>query len=332
MSGMKFRLQCAGCGATFFAPDRKSRRCPKCLKKGVLKKGAVAPKLGSEGPPAGRFDSKPVRAAAKDSPRGEPKPNEGKRPTLPKAAALTPDLSEQIAQIYREQFAGGATPADEIIAQISDRVWLQRKIVSQVIYRLIHPSVTITPELKERIIGMYKGYVERSERPAGGRRRTIAVALSVPLHQVRNIVYEWSQSQYAQSPTPELSRDQLFEIEKEYWNEIERARYRYSELPAKIAEQVGYATAYQVSRWLDMLHDDQCKFDNITDASPEAERQILEAYMQYLASPKPPERGLHGSIASQVDGVNGRQVHKVLQRYRYQRRDKYPWNEPAPEE
>ena len=324
MSGMKFRLQCAGCGATFFATDRKTRRCPKCLKKGASKKvgGATSPERA--GSLAGRFGSKPVRPLTKEAPPREPKPKREPRPLIPKAAELTPELSEQIAQIYQEQFAGSDARAREIIAQISDRVWLQRKVIVPIVHRLIHPAVTITPELKERIIEMYKGYVERSERPAGGRRRTISDAVSVPLHQVRNIVYEWSQSQYAQSPTPELSRNQLFEIEKVYWDEIERIRYRYSELPQKLAERLGYATAYQISRWLDMLHDDPSRFDNIADVSPDAERQIIEAYRQYLAAPQPPDKGLHGSIADQIEGVNGRQVHKILQRYRYQRRDEYP--------
>jgi len=324
MSGMKFRLQCAGCGATFFAPDRKTRRCPKCLKKGASKKVGVAPGLERAGSSAGRFGPKPVGALTKESAPREPKPKGEPGPTRPKAAELTPELSEQIAQIYQEQFAGSDAPATEIIAKISDKVWLQRKVIGHVVHRLIHPAVTVTPELEERIIEMYKGFVERSERPAGGRRRTIANAVNVPLHQVRNIVYEWSQSQYAQSPTPELSRDQLFEIEKAYWDEIERVRYRYSELPAKLAERFGYATAYQISRWLDMLHDDQSRFDNIADVSPEAERQIIEAYGRYLAAPKPPLQGLHGEIASQIDGVNGRQVHKTLQRYRYHRREDYP--------
>src|SRR5262245_49920991 len=135
MSGMKFRLQCAGCGATFFAPDRKSRRCPKCLKKGPSKQGAVAAKQERGGPPAGRFDSKPVRSLNKGTSPKEPKPKGEPGPTRPKAAELTPDLSEQIAQIFQAQFAGGATPAHEIIAQISDRVWLQRKVVGNVIYR-----------------------------------------------------------------------------------------------------------------------------------------------------------------------------------------------------
>lgn len=319
MSGMKFRLQCANCGATFFAPDRKERYCPKCLKKRAVKTGAVEAKREGARPPARRFDDRPQHAAKKEL---RPKKEAVKRE--PKAAELTPELREQVAQIYREQFAESEAPLREIIGQISDKLWLQRKLVAQVIGRTRHPNVEITPELKERMIEMYKGYVERSERPEGGRRRTIAKATGVPLRQVMNVVYEWSLSQYMQSPTPEPSREQLFEVEKAYWDEMDSERYRYSELPAKLAERLGFINAYQIFRWLDMLHDDRNRFDKVTDAPPEAERQILEAYRQYLAAPHPPEQGLHSTIANQVSGVTARQVHKVLQRYRYQRRDEYP--------
>src|SRR5262245_6571846 len=111
MSGMKFRLQCAGCGATFFTTDRKTRRCPKCLKKDAPKKGGVAPGLERAGSLAGRFGSKPVGALTKAPAPREPKPKGEPRPTRPKAAELTPELSEQIAQIYREQFAGSEASA-----------------------------------------------------------------------------------------------------------------------------------------------------------------------------------------------------------------------------
>jgi len=319
MSGMKFRIQCAGCGATFFAPDRKARHCPKCVKKRLLKKGAVETKPQSAKPLATRLGPKPNRASDKESkPRGEPAPRR------PKAAELTPELREQVTQLYQEQSAGSAAPPSEIIARISDKLWLRRKLVGQIVNKVVNPDVPITPELKERIIETYKGYVERSERPDGGRRRTIAEAVGVPLRQVRNIVYEWSQSQYVQSPTPELSREQRFEVEKAYWDELGRKRYPYRELPAKIAERLGYVTIYQISRWLDTLHDDQSRFDNIADAPPEVEQQILEAYRQYLAAPQPPEHGLHSTIANQIGGISGRQVHKVLQRYRYRQRDEYP--------
>jgi len=319
MSGMKFRLQCAGCGATFFATDRKARHCQKCVKKGALKKGAGDTKRQDAKQPLKRSGAAPERGLNR-----EPKPREKPEARRSKTAELTPELREQVAQLYQTQFAGSAAPLDEAVNQISDRLWVTRKTVKQIIGKIIHPDVPITPELRGRIIEAYKGYVERSERPARGRRRSISEAVGVPLRQVMQIVYEWSQSQYNQSPTPELSRQQRFEIEKLYWDEMGRSRYRYSELPAKIADRLGYVTTYQVSRWLDTLHDDRSRFDKIPDAPAEAEQRILEAYNQYLSAPQPPEQGLHATIANQVGGVSGRQVHKVLQQYRYRQRDEYP--------
>jgi hypothetical protein len=323
---MKFRLQCANCNATFFSTDRRARYCPKCVNKragkpaSVTSKPGPAPRPGPAGkPPAKRFEPRPAR-----KPEQPPKPPKEQVKRPPKVKELTPELREQIKQVYEQQFAGSEKPLNEIIIQISDNLWVSRKGVSQVINKILNPDVVITPEQKARVIEMYKGYVERGERPERGRRNTIGHALGIPFRQVRDIVYEWSKAQYSASPTPELSREQKFEMEKIYWDELNKKRYRFSELPAKIAEQVGFASAYQVSRWLDMLYDDESKFANVADVPPETEQRILEAYRQYLSAPQPPEHGLHFTIASQVGEVNQRQVHKVLQRYRYRRRDEYP--------
>ncbi|MGE0128167.1 MAG: hypothetical protein AB7U82_08805 [Blastocatellales bacterium] len=316
---MKFRLQCSGCGATFFAPDRKARYCPKCVKKRAAKTGAVETKREDARPSAKNFGARPERAANK-----EPKPKKEPVNRTPKITELTPELREQVGQIYQEQFAGSEAPLDQIVSQISDKTWVARKAVRSVINKILHPDVPITPELKERIAEMYKGYVERSERPARGRRRSIADATGVPLGQVMKIVFDWSLSQYNQSPTPELSRQQRFEAEKIYWDEMDKQRHRYDELSERIAERLGFSNAYQIRRLLDMLHDDRNRHDKIADPPPEAEQQIIEAYKQYLAASQPPEKGLHSTIANQIGGVSARQVHKVLQRYRYQRRDEYP--------
>ena len=131
-------------------------------------------------------------------------------------------------------------------------------------------------------------------------------------------------AEYEKSPTPNPSRQQLFEIEKIYWEELGKQRYRRTELPGKIADTRGYVTRWQVLRWLDVLHDDERTFANVPDPSPEIQQQILEAYNKYLESPSPPEHGLHYSIAGQIDKVSPRQVHKVLQSYRHKRRAEYP--------
>ncbi|MCI0339340.1 MAG: hypothetical protein L0226_17340 [Acidobacteria bacterium] len=243
---------------------------------------------------------------------------------VPKADELTPELRERLEQIYQEQYASSETPWRDMVQQISDKLWLKRKIVGAVIHKIQQPEVEISPELNARVIEAYQGYVNRGERPAGGRRINISQMLGIPYHQVKKIVYQWSQVQYGQSPTPELSREQKFAVEKLYWDELKKRRYRLNEIPAKIAEQLGYTTPYQVSRWLDMLHDDDRKFERVDDLSPEIEKRIYEAYLQYLEVTNPPEQGLHATIAQEIGEITSRQVHKALQRFRKQKRAEYP--------
>jgi hypothetical protein len=131
-------------------------------------------------------------------------------------------------------------------------------------------------------------------------------------------------AEYETSPTPNPSRQQLFEIEKMYWEELNLKRFGLTELPSRIAEQLGYVSRWQVLRWLDVLHDDERAFANVPDPSPEAQKQILDAYVEYLRSSAPPEHGLHYSIAGQLPKVSPRQVHKTLQSHRHKMRAEYP--------
>jgi hypothetical protein len=325
MSGMKFRLQCSSCNATFFSTDRKARYCPKCVTKGARKPSPAGAKPGGEvkkiaRPEKPKFDRQST-VVPKPQPRIE-KPVTQQRP--PKIKELTPELREQIARAYEQEMAAGEIPLQEAVVRISDKLWVTRAAVTNAINKIIHPDVTITPEMKEHIIETYRGYVARGERPPGGRRSTIAKALGIPFRQVRDIVYEWSLAQYAQSPTADLSREQRFEIEKLYWDELNKKRYTLSEIPVKMAEQLGYTTPYQVSRWIDTLHDDESRFARFPDVSPEVEQRILEMYRQYIAAPTPPKDGLHFTIATAIGDISQRQVHKVLQRYRNQHRAEYP--------
>jgi hypothetical protein len=321
---MKFRLQCSSCGTVFFATDRKARYCQKCIKKRPAKTAAVpAPTVSkTTAPPArppARLIAKATRvagAAVKTHKEPERKPA--------KAVEPTPELIARIEKIYREEFEGKELLRSEIVKQISDRVWLKRTVVSGLIQKLEQPEIELTSEMKAQIIELYEGYVRKGERPENGRRKTISLTLNIPYHQVKDVVYRWSLSQYEMSPTPELSRDQKFDMEKIYWNELKQNRYRLNELPEKIAEQAGFATSYQVSRWLDMLYDDDRKFEHIEDPSDEIVQRIREGYLQYLSASKPPELGLHTTIAQQIGGITPRQVHKVLQQFRKELRATYP--------
>jgi hypothetical protein len=317
MSGMKFRRTCTVCNATFFSPDRKAAYCLKCMKKRVVKHVpaearavAAAPRIAPRpvapppAPPPALRKAKPARAA--------------------KATTLTPELRQRILELFHGEFSNRAMQTKEMHSQIANRLWVKRQLVADVIREQMQTQATMTEQIKQRAIEMYQRFVESGHRPDGGRRRAISAALNVPYKQVMKVIREWSLAQYESSPTPSPSRQQLFEIEKLYWEEMDKGRHRLTELPQKLAEGLGYVTRWQVLRWLDVLHDDERAFSNVPDPAPEIQQQILDAYQAYLQAPEPPEHGLHYSIAGQIDKVSPRQVHKVLQSYRHRRRAEYP--------
>jgi len=315
MSGMKFRRTCSVCNATFFSPDRKAAYCLKCLKKRVVK----------HVPAEARVVAEATRVAPRPFAAPRPQPESRQRPArVAKAAILTPELRRKVIEVYEAEYANGPIQTREVHAQIANKLWVKRQLVADVIREITQSKVALTDDLKDRAIEMYQRFVESGHRPEGGRRRAISSALGLPYKQVMKIIREWSMSEYETSPTPNPTRLQLFEIEKMYWNELNRKRYRLTELPAKIADELGYVSRWQVLRWLDVLHDDERAFSNVPDPSPEAQAQILEAYTEYLSAPTPPEHGLHYSIAGQLPKVSPRQVHKVLQNHRHKMRAEYP--------
>jgi hypothetical protein len=310
---MKFRVQCASCGTTFFSPDRKARICPKCAKK---HQAAPAGKPPASRPP--RPDSRPP---APKLPSLKPKTEQRK----PKAAEITPEQKQRLQQIYQEKFQGAEAPEwKEMVKIISDELWVNRKTVTGELRNLVYPKVDISPEIKAEIIRRYKHYVDHNERPPEGRRKKISADLAVPYQQIRNILYEWSQGQFSQSPTPELSRELRFEIEKAYFAELDAQREKLDDIPSVVAERLGTVTRYQVSRWLDTLHDDDSRFNGVASVAPEIEAQVIEEYRRYLASSVVPEKGLHKTISEKIGGLNARQVHKILQSFRKSRRQAYP--------
>ena len=317
MSGMKFRRTCSVCNATFFSPDRKAAYCLKCLKKRVVKHVPSEARAVAE---TSRVAPRPVSA-----PRQALSESSRQRPArVAKITTLTPELKRRVIEIYEEEFATRPVQTREVHAQIANKLWLKRQLVADVIREITQSKVALTDDLKARAIEMYQRFVESGHRPEGGRRRAISSALGLPYKQVMKIIREWSMAEYETSPTPNPSRQQLFEIEKMYWNELIRRRYRLTELPSKIADELGYVSRWQVLRWLDVLHDDERAFANVPDPTPEAQQQILDAYTEYLNSSAPPEHGLHYSIAGQIAKVSPRQVHKVLQNHRHKMRADYP--------
>ena len=317
MSGMKFRRTCSVCNATFFSPDRKALYCLKCVKKRVVK----------HVPAEARAEAQVTRVAPRPVPQASapiPAARKDRSPRAPKASAITPDLRKRIIELYEEQYASQPVQTREVHSQIANKLWLKRQLVADVIREVTQSKTVVTPEIKTRAIEMYQRFVESGHRPEGGRRRAISAALNVPYKQVMKLIRDWSMAEYEKSPTPTPTRQQLFEIEKIYWEELGKQRYRLTELPGKIAETLGYVTRWQVLRWLDVLHDDERTFSNVPDPPSEVQEQILEAYTKYLEAPSPPEHGLHYSIAGQLGKVSPRQVHKTLQSYRHKRRAEYP--------
>jgi hypothetical protein len=323
MSGMKFRRTCSVCNATFFSPDRKALYCLKCVKKRVVKHVPAEAKVPAPAPAPQQV----TRVAPRPAPH-VPAPaavrNKQKSPRAAKAGVATPEVRRRIHEVFEAELASGQVSVREMHTYIANKLWLKRQVVADVLREIIQEKTGISPEQRERAIQMYQRFVESGHRPEGGRRRAISIALGLPYKQVMKLIREWSMAEYEQSPTPSPSRQQLFEIEKLYWEELEKRRYRLTELPQKIADRLGYVTRWQVLRWLDVLHDDERTFSNVPDPPPEIQQQILDAYQEYLGLPSPPEHGLHYSIAGSIEKVSPRQVHKVLQSYRHRMRAEYP--------
>jgi hypothetical protein len=314
---MKFRRTCSVCNATFFSPDRKATHCLKCLKRKVVKHIPTEAKVHTQAPrvaprPVNQFPS-PAAVAPK-----------GRVARASKSAVLTPEIRRRIVQAFEEDYEQGSVTLREVHSQIATKLWVKRQLVADVIREISQSKASIAAEQRGRAVEMYQRFVESGHRPEGGRRRAISVALGLAYKQVMKLIREWSMAEYEKSPTPNPDRQQLFEIERLYWEELQKKRYRLTELPQKIADQLGYITRWQVLRWLDVLHDDERTFAAVPDPSLEVQQQILDAYMEYLASPSPPEHGLHYSIADRIGKVSPRQVHKVLQNYRHKMRAEYP--------
>ena len=320
MTGMKFRRTCSSCNTTFFSPDRKASICLKCSKKKIVKHIPTPP------PPELRREAEPprqVRAIPKPEKYASPL-HKSKAPVAPKIDILTPELTEQVLDLYAELRKDPSKRLRDVHTEIADKLWVKRNVIADSLRDHEQNKKEFTPELKNRAIEMYQRFVETGHRPEGGRRRTISAALGVPYKQVVNLIREWSLSEYMKSPTPTPTREQLFEVEKTYWRELENEQCRLTEMPQRIAEELGFITRWQVLRWLDVLHDDEHAFDNVPDPSPEVQQQILDAYNEYLEGTNPPDHGLHYTIAGRIGKVTPRQVHKVLQANRHKKRAEYP--------
>lgn len=331
MSGMKFRKSCDLCNVTFFTPNRNALYCAKCSKKMGVADPASAPVSGVKSVRAavaeqGRGRATATAEPALAKPRGPvlvKKAKKGPRP--PKPTELTPELREKISKEFNEGNGDPKVSVRDLHAAIAEKLWVRRWMVAEVIQDLTARQARLNQDQRAEAAEVYRQMVETHDRPAGGRRRTIAAQLNVPVKEVILAVRDWARRQESESPSPRLSRQQLFDIEKAYWHEMTAAEHPLDELPTVLSDKLGFANRWQVLRWIDVLHDDPRSFENVPEPDGGVRDRIVGAYVTYLQSEAPPEKGLHQTISEELSGeVKPRQVHKVLQNYRHERRQNYP--------
>jgi hypothetical protein len=340
MSAMKFRRSCNGCNTTFFAEDRRAIFCPKCTRKRaasppvVVKPprlvkaassanatvtgfSAAAPALSAE-----RSALSPSRAEKRSpAPRLLEKrlelhtPTTATRPRVQKTTELTPELRAKIIEVYRT-LPEPITPLRKLHMHISQTVWVIPKLVSEVLSELhkSHPlrRSQLPVEQYQQLIARYQELVLRGERPAQGRRVALAQELKLPIKEVMLAIRHW-----ASQTIGSLTRQQLFDIEKCYWQLVSQGNVRPTTLPQQIVDALGFASLLQVSRWLDQLLDGSRLTNLAGTFTVEQRDQTIALYQDYLRQSAPPAKALHTTLGKVV-GLHPRQIHYILWQYRYE--------------
>lgn len=325
---MKFRRSCNSCNTTFFAEDRKAPYCPKCAKKKAavpieapkpINKPSSFPATNQNKPfvkPNSTSTTKQSFSVQKKFIKPKSKPRLARQP---KTGILTDELREKIIAAYHQYKITIDSPK-KLHSQISQELWVKPKLVADTITQLrkqekaSQEHCSLSEKDRERVLELYLKLINENIRPVEGRRNHIANQLSLPHQEVILAVREWSNQIMGQ-----LSREQLFLIEKEYWDIITNENnHRFSDLPKVISERLKFASHQQVFRWLDQLHDNT-KLIKVPDLPLEQQQQLIEAYQQYLSQSTPPEKALHTTL-SKVFGVKPLQVHKTLCDYRCQKK------------
>ncbi len=327
MSGMKFRRSCNSCNTTFFAEDRRAFLCPKCAKKKAAAPPPPVTKPVFNKPTQSSYSAKPVNNTTPSRPsfanpaqRKFVKPSKPIRPRVarqPKIGVLTDELRDKIIDAYSAN-KDSINSAKMLHAKISHELWVKPKLVADTINQLRKQEkatierCTLPDEDREKVLAIYLKLIREDIRPLEGRRNYIANVLSLPQQEVILVVREWSNNIMGQ-----LSRQQLFLIEKEYWRIVtQENHHKFSDLPKVISENLGFVSLEQSSRWLDQLHDNT-KLAKVPMVEEEKQKQIIEAYQQYLAQTEPPPQALHTTFAKTF-GVKALQVHRTLCDYRCQ--------------
>jgi hypothetical protein len=312
---MKFRRTCGGCNATFFATDRRAIYCPKCSRKKQEQRAQPAPEVAAPRPPVSQ--TRPI--APRQGKPAQPKqtaaqPAKQKVPRPPKTGQLTDELRAKIEASYNS-LKDSFDSLKKLHAKISHDLWAKPMIVADVVRKLHHKPVntekcTLPDGEREKVITRYLDYIRSGTRPPEGRRSVIARELNLPSREVILAVREWANNNIGQ-----LTRAQLFEIEKEYWRAVEEGNHKFADIPQLISQRLGFPTVDQVNRWLDQLHDYTKITKSSTTLSEEQTNTVIEQYKEYLKQAEPPEESLHWTLARRL-GVLPSQVHRVLCEYR----------------
>ena len=293
MSGeMAFRKDCEECGRSFLSPDRTTKVCLRCA--GKVRQGPQQETVTRNGL------SPKASAKIKKSIIKGPTPGlaDGPASQVLKEIA-TKGIQDEVTKHKVQKESNEKEKVGKTEAQTTpDRTGEE-----------IEPTKAQIQEIVER----YQIYVQGMERPQNGRRRTIAVAMGFPYRTVVLALRQWNQQQ-AQSK--ELTREERFSVEKAYFNYLER-KNSFKEIKEQITQETGLS-AWEVSRYLDILHDGEEKLRNISNVSLEQETAILAEYQKYLTDSGLPSSFLHPLIAERT-GVTPKQVHKVLLSYRLSR-------------
>jgi hypothetical protein len=282
---MTFRRDCDRCGKSFLSPDRKTKLCPRCTGKvrHNIQKEPLPPKKPPQKVPA-KKEKTLVKGPSSELPPDSiiQNPKEISTKEIPEEAAKAKEQKKP----DRKQTAGKATAA-----QKDDKV---------------EEEIKLTEAQEQEIIGRYQDYVQEMQRPPGGRRKTIARDMGIPLQAVIQTLRKWSQGDLF---LQRLIRENRFLIEKSYFQYLEEET-SFSALKKRIAQETGL-DLWEVARYLDLLHDGEDKLRNVPDVSGEQETAILSEYQKYLSGTAPPSAFLHPLIAERT-GVTPKQVYKVL--------------------
>jgi hypothetical protein len=280
---MVFRKDCAECGHSFSARDRKEKFCPKCV--GKVKAREAQAKKASE--------------------RKPPPPPPAPKPAEQEPAVLTGELKDRVLQEYETYGDRPDYPLRKVHQEIARKLGIKRALVVEGLKGTVKGRV-LTPEEEAEVIKRYRDYVERMERPPAGRRKTIAKDLQVPFRLVASAIQGWKRSL---RPVEELTREQRFEIEKAYFRFSGEGK-SLNETLGEIEHKSGLSH-WPILRFLDLIHDGEKLLKKVPEVTEEQEQSIIKGYFDYLSASAPPGPFLH-TLLAEKSGATYKQVHKVL--------------------